>query len=700
MPRMRRPWILSLVVALVAPLAASMVNPAAVPAASAEPLEITGGRHFTEAGGGTGRGFDVRDHHEAAFGEAQFWSAIQALGDVDVAGYPASRPFSRTDGCVYQLTQAVALQSCPGAGVRLANTFEILEKAGRDAWLYAQKQIPRPIADDGSTSFEEAVQIRLGWLTNPEIGDRFFRAPHSSVAANWTAADAINLYGLPMSRPEGFGPFIAQRFQRIAFQLWTEDVPGMPAPGTVVAVLGGDLLKQSELVAGLAVEPHAAGESLRAAAPVALGDWPTSPALQAPRVAQPPLTAQPAQVPLTSQALLTAQQAQPTPQVPQASQAQPPQQAQPMQPALAVRRQPLAHGFQADLMAPAARPKAITLTKEAGFGWLKQQVIWSQYELRPGSYDPERIKWLDGVVDEVHRGGLKLFLSVTKAPDFYAASAAPLSLAPGSPLFRNPTGPASPVPAKLGDFLRYLAGRYRGKVQAYQTWNEPNMAVEWAMGPLWPDGPRDFVRLQKHAYEGVKAGDPGALVVFPALTPTGVGECDTCDRSFAIDERVYLDQVYQVNGGEIRRYFDVLGTHPYGYNNPPGDWSDVKTVPTTSFKVHPSFYFKRFTQLRDVMLKHGDDKPVWFSEFGWSACFKAVPAYEYCRDNSEADQARYLVEAFAMVRSSYPYVTNMFVWNLNFQMVVTEHDQMWGFAVVRGDGSPRPAFTALKAMVK
>ena len=77
-----------------------------------------------------------------------------------------------------------------------------------------------------------------------------------------------------------------------------------------------------------------------------------------------------------------------------------------------------------------------------------------------------------------------------------------------------------------------------------------------------------------------------------------------------------------------------------------------------------------------------------------------MPGWEYCLDNSEADQGRYLAEAIGMVQSSYPYVTNVFVWNLNFQMVVPETDEKWGFGVVRADGSPRPAYTALYAMAR
>jgi polysaccharide biosynthesis protein PslG len=255
-------------------------------------------------------------------------------------------------------------------------------------------------------------------------------------------------------------------------------------------------------------------------------------------------------------------------------------------------------------------------------------------------------------------------------------------------------------PERIEEILRFLSSRYRGKVHAYQTWNEPNLAREWGVGRLWPNGPRELVELQKHAFVGVRGGDPNAVVVFPPLAPTGAGACEECDHRWGIDDVVYLDAVYRVNGGEVRRYYDALGVHPFGHNNPPTDWIDVQTVPGRNFKEHPSFYFKRFTQLRQVMLDHGDDKPIWFTELGWSSCTRLVVGYEYCLDNSEADQARYLTEAFLLLREAYPYVTHAFVWNLNFPQVVSETDEKWGFGVLRPDGSPRPAYTALAQMPK
>jgi hypothetical protein len=57
--------------------------------------------------------------------------------------------------------------------------------------------------------------------------------------------------------PQRSGPFVVQRFQRAALQLWLDAVPGQPAPGTVVLILGGDLAKQFAVVPVAAQAPQA-----------------------------------------------------------------------------------------------------------------------------------------------------------------------------------------------------------------------------------------------------------------------------------------------------------------------------------------------------------------------------------------------------------------------------------------------------------
>ena len=604
-----------------------LLSPAAFaagpPAANLE-VVLPNGRHFQQTSGYPGLGFDIVDLPTTTVGAAPFWSAVRARGGPPLLGYPLSRAFVGRDQCVYQILQRVILQACGAGQVQFANTFELLEQAGKDEWLAAFHSVPPPITSDGSTSFQHAIEIRLGWLTNPALREAYLQPPNGGVAA-WSQADAVNLYGLPMSRPVDHGPFVSQRFQRIALQWWKAAGPAGIRPGEVTPVLAGQLTVAAELVADVARHPHAPGATVGMPLPV-IESWP-----------------------------------------PAVSRGPPP----------AV---PLRYGFQVDMMIPDHQATAVHWTKQAQFGWIKQQVRWNAFEPAPGRYDATSLQALDGVVAAAEAAGLKVLLSVAAAPYYYAAG-------PGRPHY---------IPEELAQFLTMLATRYRGRVHAYEPWNEPNLMGEGAVSRLWPEGAAEFVAIQKAAYRAIKAVDPEAIVVFPALAPTGVGEQPGSDRSQALDDRVFLEHVYRVSDGDIRRYFDVLGVHSYGYNNPPGDWLGHQTVATAGFKSHPSFYFRRFTQLRDVLLAYGDDKPLWITELGWTSCRLPAPGHEFCLDNSEAQRARYLVEAVELLEIQYPYVQAVFLWNLNFRSVVPETDQKWGYGLINPDNTATPAYAALR----
>ena len=235
----RTTWI---AVAILAGLASMLV----VSSAAGQRME---GRH-------SGGIFDYKVSNDDGI---HFAEAYERLGGVDTVGYPVSYRFFAWWGFTAQVMQGAVFE---WAGprplrVRLANTFEILEERGLDDWLLQTKGIPRPIKDDGSGGdWKKARNIRLSWLTNEKIKARFLANPNPDKIADWGEDQAIRLYGLPMSYPEKHGPFISQRFQRVAFQLWVEEVEGMPAPGTVVRVLGGDLFKEAGLVPARALAPE------------------------------------------------------------------------------------------------------------------------------------------------------------------------------------------------------------------------------------------------------------------------------------------------------------------------------------------------------------------------------------------------------------------------------------------------------------
>ena len=340
------------------------------------------------------------------------------------------------------------------------------------------------------------------------------------------------------------------------------------------------------------------------------------------------------------------------------------------------------YGIQPDMVTDTNHGRILSHVQQMGFNWIKQQVEWFRYNSAPGQYD-----WgpLDRIVDSCNAAGIHVMFSVVKAP----AWARP----PGD----TDEGP----PADLNTyatFVRELAARYKGRVRAYEIWNEQNLYYEWG-GRGGKINARRYVELLKLAYQAIKSVDPGAVVISGAMTPTGWNDGD-----IAIDDRVYLEQMYQAG---MRNYCDAVGAHPSGYNNPPdADWRNYGN-PNVSFNAtgHPSWFFRgTMESYRNIMVKYGDaNKKIWVTEFGWATTHNlGVPpntGYEYAADITEEQQAQYLVRAIEMGRN-WGWVGPMFVWNLNFGPVSGIHDEKAKFGIVRPDWSPRPAFAALAHMGK
>ncbi|MBC7234565.1 MAG: cellulase family glycosylhydrolase [Chloroflexi bacterium] len=339
------------------------------------------------------------------------------------------------------------------------------------------------------------------------------------------------------------------------------------------------------------------------------------------------------------------------------------------------------YGVQAAMVTDTNTQRIMDHVKAMGFNWVKQQVEWFRYNPGPGQYE-----WgpLDRIVDSANANGVNVLFSVVKAPKW--------ARPPGD----TDEGPPAD-PNTYGEFLKAMAARYKGRVKAYEIWNEQNLYYEWG-GRGHKLSAARYVELLKVAYRAIKSVDPGAVVVSGALTPTGVNDGD-----IAIDDRVYLEQMYQAG---LKNYCDAIGAHPSGYNNPPdADWRSWNDPSAPNFKGHPSFFFRGTMEgYRNIMLKYGDGgKRIWPTEFGWASveglgCGPA-PGYEYANDNTEAEQAQFLVRAYQMGRN-WGWVGPMFAWNLNFAPVAGRFDEKAAFGIVREDWSPRPAFIALRDMPK
>ncbi len=312
------------------------------------------------------------------------------------------------------------------------------------------------------------------------------------------------------------------------------------------------------------------------------------------------------------------------------------------------------------------------LVQQSGFGWVRFQMEWSQFQRGPESWDPLP---MDRVIQDVYSSGLNILVTVAKAPDWAL----------------DPTGEQLLSDySTFEEFMAFVSDRYKGRVQAWEIWNEQNLAHE-VNGTVRA---QDYLDLLRAGHAGIKRGDPNALVVFGGLTPNGVN-----DPSIAIDDVQYMEEIYALNDGEIKQYYDIMGVHVSAtQTSPDHDWPD--NPGPEAWGDHPSFYFRRAEDLREVMLANGDgDTKMWLTEFGWTTENQA-PGYEYGQFNTEEDVANYLVRAFEIMTTEWDFVSGAFVWNLNWSTLVDPADEKYPWSAVNNDWSLRPAYEAVRDMQK
>lgn len=342
--------------------------------------------------------------------------------------------------------------------------------------------------------------------------------------------------------------------------------------------------------------------------------------------------------------------------------------------------QPVGYGVQAH--AWDAPEYVIDLAENLGVGWIKQQVRWEYVESSPDSY-----RWgeADRIVDAAEQAGLRVLFSVVAAPDWSR---------PG----QSGNGPPD-NDQDFADFMGVVAARYEGRVHAYEIWNEQNLRREWDGEGVQLDA-ADYVQLLAAVYGAVKAADPWAVVVSGGLAPVGFTDLD-----IAIDDRVYVQQMYDAG---LAGVCDAVGAHPYGFGNPPDTcYTGGDPDPTRGWDDHPSFYFcNTFQDYYAIMVANGDHrKRVWATEFGWPTVDgMGVPpndGYGYAAYITEQQQADYITGAYAWA-AQWDHAGVLFLWNLNMWPIVWNgaENEMSKFSILRGDWSPRPAYTALQAMPK
>ena len=164
--------------------------------------------------------------------------------------------------------------------------------------------------------------------------------------------------------------------------------------------------------------------------------------------------------------------------------------------------------------------------------WLRIGLSWKVVEGQKGTFD---WKTTDKAIERLSASGLKLLVLVGGAPD-WAGTPSP------DAEFTTPDDPAD-----FAAFLTVAAGRYKGKVQAWELWNEPNVPNYWGGKESTPE---EYLALLAPAAAAVRAADPQVTVV---------GGCPLV-QFFQAPDYTYLDGLLE---GGVLGHVDAFSAHIY-----------------------------------------------------------------------------------------------------------------------------------------
>jgi hypothetical protein len=332
----------------------------------------------------------------------------------------------------------------------------------------------------------------------------------------------------------------------------------------------------------------------------------------------------------------------------------------------------------------------LELIRYAGFRWVKQDFPWREIEgLGKGRFD-----WsiTDRIVEQVRSIGPRLIVRLDSEPTWASGQVYP-----------NDAKVIMSPPRNYQDFADFayaVASRYKGRVAAYQIWNEPNLAREWSgQAP----NPVDYARLLKTGFEAIKRGDEAAYVITAGMAPT------TRNDKVAMPDTTFVKQMYAAGA---KPYFDMLGVHGAGYKAPPEmDPAAVSTNPDYYNKGDVNcpgapcriYCFRHVEDLRQIMVDNGDSgRRVVLLEFGWTIDSRPGSPYGW-HAVTEEQQAEYFVGAYQYAKQNWqPWIAVMsLIYMPDIDWTEDDEQYWWSIALPNyPQFYPREAYRALAAMPK
>ncbi len=243
----------------------------------------------------------------------------------------------------------------------------------------------------------------------------------------------------------------------------------------------------------------------------------------------------------------------------------------------------------------------IPVMARAGFGMVRETLIWRQIETTQGVYSIP--KGVNDFLANAEANGIEplMILGLSNT------SVYPELL----PFVKDPTEKLTAEKAEA-DFQEYLKKLYNycnnvaellgDRVTYYEIGNEynhPQTNIDAYPGHGVKNKAADYVRIMEAAYSGIKRGNPNAVVVGGVLAEMNDGT-----GYYEISSN-YVEELYSLGAG---KWMDCLSVHFYKHDYFPGE-SGYKAM-------------EELKAVDDIITanaqKYGD-KELWVTEYGWNS---------------------------------------------------------------------------------
>jgi hypothetical protein len=305
-------------------------------------------------------------------------------------------------------------------------------------------------------------------------------------------------------------------------------------------------------------------------------------------------------------------------------------------------------------------PEAAT---QAGVGW--ERVLFWWRGLQPnGPHEWDVHYFPDGVLNEERAQGREIVGMLANAPDWANGGQGTAGVPQGLYL------PYNDANNLWGQFVHRIVSLYKGRIDHWIIWNEPDVWDPGHPGYTWAGSVEDYYQLLKVGYLAAKEANPQCTIHLAGLTFWWDAEHGR-EQYF----NRFLNVVVQdPTAPDHNYYFDVVTLHIY-----------FRTQ-----TVH-----EIVTSFGQAMRQHGFEKPIWINETNAPPSEDpqdpvADPRFVVTLD----EQASFIIQSFALglaAGAERIAVYKMIDWP-------KPPDAIEPYGLLRDDRSRRPAFAAYQVL--